>query len=122
MKHKKVLRGTSPKSGSSEEAFGLLFHHHPIPMWVYDLKTLAFLDVNHAAVEKYDYTREEFFKMTLIDLRPPEDITHLLDNLAEMRPELQHSGQWLHRIRSESVYPEAIQSERGASYHIQYSP
>jgi hypothetical protein len=30
--------------------FRLLFDNHPVPMWVYDLESLAFLEVNEAAV------------------------------------------------------------------------
>ena len=44
-------------STPNAETIRLLFANHPIPMWVYDLKTLAFLEVNDAALEKYGYTR-----------------------------------------------------------------
>ncbi len=49
----------------SETSFRLLFHLHPLPMWVVDASSLAFLVVNDAAVEKYGYTREEFLGMTM---------------------------------------------------------
>ena len=39
-------------------------------MWVFDHETLAFLEVNEAALEHYGYTREEFLRMTLKDIRP----------------------------------------------------
>ncbi len=35
----------------SDHDFRLLFESHPEPMWVYDLDTLAFLEVNDAAVQ-----------------------------------------------------------------------
>ncbi|MBV9132640.1 MAG: PAS domain-containing protein, partial [Chloroflexi bacterium] len=47
------------------DVFRLLFQHHPEPMWIYDLDTLRFLDVNNAAVEQYGYSREEFAQMTI---------------------------------------------------------
>ncbi|MBI4419099.1 MAG: PAS domain S-box protein [Ignavibacteriales bacterium] len=53
-----------PRS-STEGQYKLLFAAHPLPMWVYDLETLAFLAVNTAAVEKYGYTEEEFLSMTI---------------------------------------------------------
>jgi PAS domain S-box-containing protein len=59
----------------------LLFLSHPQPMWVYDLETLAFLEVNNAAMVHYGYTREEFLAMTIRDIRPPEDIPRLLQNI-----------------------------------------
>jgi DNA-binding NtrC family response regulator len=42
---------------SSEESFRLLFATNPQPMWVYDRQTLAFLEVNDAAVAQYGYAR-----------------------------------------------------------------
>src|SRR2546423_15703351 len=55
------------------EHYGPLFEHHPQPMWVFDLETLGFLEVNDAAVRHYGYAREEFLAMTLKNIRPPED-------------------------------------------------
>jgi PAS domain S-box-containing protein len=72
-------------------------------MWIYDLETLAFLDVNEAAVEKYGYNREEFLGMTLKAIRPVEDVPRLLANVAQLRPALQHSGQWRHRLKDGTV-------------------
>ena len=42
-------------------------------MWVYDLGTFNFLDVNEAAIKKFGYTKEEFLKMTVKDIWPAED-------------------------------------------------
>ena len=40
-----------------------------------------YLAVNDAACEHYGYTREEFLAMTIRDIRPPEDVPALLENL-----------------------------------------
>lgn len=50
-----------------------LFASSPVPMWLYDRRSLRFLDVNAAAVATYGYSREEFLAMTLLDIRPAED-------------------------------------------------
>ena len=63
---------------------GESFAHSPHPMWVFDQETLAFLEVNDAAVRRYDYTREEFLGMTILDIRPVEDV-QMLVNIA-LRP------------------------------------
>jgi PAS domain S-box-containing protein len=47
-------------------------------MWVVDDATLAFLEVNEAAVRHYGYTRAEFLRMTLQDIRPPADVPSVL--------------------------------------------
>jgi PAS domain S-box-containing protein len=56
----------------SERQYRLLFHSNPNPVWVFDLETQAFLEVNEAAIQKYGYSREEFLAMTISDIRPPE--------------------------------------------------
>jgi PAS domain S-box-containing protein len=80
--------------------FGYLFMHNPLPMWVYDVNTLDFLAVNDTAVAKYGYSREEFMRMTLRDIRPPEDVPRLLDDMHKERPTLQFSGEWRHRLKN----------------------
>jgi len=62
----------------SELRYRMLFDIHPHPMWVVENRTLRFLAVNQAAVDKYGYTREEFLSMTAEQLRYPEDIAKLL--------------------------------------------
>jgi two-component system, cell cycle sensor histidine kinase and response regulator CckA len=51
-----------------------LFERHPLPMWVFDEETLAFLSVNGAARTTYGYSEQEFRRMTLRDIRPPEEL------------------------------------------------
>ena len=56
----------------SDAAYRQLFESHPNPMYIYAPETLRFLAVNRAALDKYGYTRDEFFALTLRDMRPPE--------------------------------------------------
>ena len=69
----------------SEKKYSELFHLSPIPMWVYDLETLAFLDVNSAAIDHYGYSFEEFLAMTIADIRPKEDLPKLQVALKESK-------------------------------------
>jgi PAS domain S-box-containing protein len=48
----------------SERKYGDLFHLSPLPMWVTNLETMQFVDVNDATLLHYGYTREEFLSMT----------------------------------------------------------
>ncbi|WP_158825065.1 PAS domain-containing protein [Mucilaginibacter lacusdianchii] len=61
----------------SEEHYKTLFHHNPSPMWIYDVDTLAFLQVNESAMYKYGYTHEEYMGMTLKDIRPEGQVDEL---------------------------------------------
>ena len=47
----------------SERQYSELFHFNPQPIWVFDPKRNQFLDANHAAVEQYGYSKEEFMLM-----------------------------------------------------------
>lgn len=58
----------------SEKQYMDLFDLNPSPMWVYEIDTLKFLEVNNAAVEMYGFSHEEFREMTLKEIRPAEDI------------------------------------------------
>ncbi len=94
----------------SEASFRRLFANNPLPMWVYDLQTLRFLEVNDAAVDHYGYSRGEFLGMTIADIRPSDDLPVLLENLKQARPELQHSGPWRHRRKDGTLIDVAIAS------------
>lgn len=53
----------------SEKRYSDLFHLSPQPMWVYDLETYRFLDVNKSAEMHYGYDYEEFLNLTIKDIR-----------------------------------------------------
>lgn len=65
----------------SEERYRFMFDNNPQPNWIFDMKTLAFLEVNEAAIKHYGYSREEFLSMTLQDIRPPKDLPLLLNDI-----------------------------------------
>src|SRR5712692_7720882 len=94
----------------SEQRYHLLFDSNPHPVWVYDLKTLAILDVNHSAVRNYGYSREEFLSLTIKDIRPPEDVPALLESAAKASPETETSGAWRHRKKDGTLIDVEITS------------
>ena len=86
------------------DAFRVLFRRNPLPMWVYDSETLAFLDVNDAAVQRYDYTRAEFLRMTILDIRPEEDRAVLAAHTARLGCDLQvWPAPWRHVCKDGSI-------------------
>src|SRR4029077_18764877 len=94
----------------SEERYRSLFESNPNPMWVYDLKTLSFLAVNSTAVGHYGYSQDEFLGMTLKDIRPPEDIPALMDDLSEKTDGVNNSTQWRHRKKDGTLIDVEITS------------
>jgi two-component system cell cycle sensor histidine kinase/response regulator CckA len=87
----------------SEERYRLLFESNPLPMWVYDLETLAFLAVNDAAIHHYGYSSDEFLSMTIKDIRPREDIPALLEHVSKVSGTLDKAGVWRHGRKDGSV-------------------
>jgi PAS domain S-box-containing protein len=65
-----------------EASFRMMFAANPHPMWVYDCETLRFLEVNDACLLQYGYTRDEFLRMSIKDIRPPGEVERLLEALA----------------------------------------
>jgi PAS domain S-box-containing protein len=87
----------------TEESFHLLFTSNPLPMWFFDSETLSFLEVNNAAVVQYGYTREEFLKMTLIDIRPLEEIPRLRADIEQHHTGIDRSGVWKHKKKDGTI-------------------
>ncbi|HUD57156.1 MAG TPA: EAL domain-containing protein [Terracidiphilus sp.] len=54
------------------EDYRLLFDENPEPFWITEVATLRFLAVNQAALDLHGYTREEFLKMSLVDVLHPD--------------------------------------------------
>jgi PAS domain S-box-containing protein len=95
----------------SEGSFRLLFTANPLPMWLYDLETLAFLEVNAAAVARYGYSRDAFLSMRITDIRPPEDVPRLLDLVARERLSgRRDTGEWRHRLKDGRIIDVRITS------------
>ena len=89
--------GASPSAEHADPIWRrVLFEENFQPAWIYDLQTLAILEVNAAAIKLYGYSREQFLSMTLKDIRPPEDIPALLDRVANFEFGRQVSGEWRH--------------------------
>jgi PAS domain S-box-containing protein len=59
----------------SEKRYSNLFELSPQPMWIFNVNTLEFFQVNQAAVDQYGYTKQEFLEMKLFDI--------VIDDLSE---------------------------------------
>ena len=98
----------------AEASYRLLFEGNPAPMWVYERESLRFLAVNEAAVEGYGWSREEFLAMTIEDIRPDTELSHLHSDLAEnegVGPSgFRHAGIWQHRRKDGTLREVEISS------------
>ena len=91
----------------SEDRYRSLFGSNPLPAWVYDMETLAFLDVNPSAISHYGYSQDEFLAMTIKDIRPPEDVPTVLQAVASLGANVEDAGVWRsrrHRKKDGTVF------------------
>ncbi len=83
---------------AAERYYRHLFESVPLPLWVYDVKTLRILAVNETAIGHYGYNREEFLTLTIADIRPPEDVPRLRRAVRE-HGDAPADGTWRHKTR-----------------------
>ena len=76
---------TNMKLRESEQRYADLFQINPQPMFIYDLESLQFLDVNQAAIDHYGYDREQFLNFTIRDIRPEEGVEKMLQGVDKLR-------------------------------------
>jgi len=102
----------------SEKRYNDLFHLSPLPMWVFDVETAMFLDVNESAIRHYGYTMKEFLSMTIKDIRPEEDVL-MVERIVTHKKNIKktrHEQMFKHRIKCGRVIYVEIQST-AITYH-----
>ena len=104
-------RTTKSSAESPSADFWSDFANSPIPKWIFEQDTLNFLEVNQAAVQSYGYTRDEFLKRSILDIRPLEDVPALINAACHPRfkgPSTQE--RWRHRRKNGIVFDVEITS------------
>ena len=91
---------TDKELRANEEKYRYLFDNNPQPMYFFDVDTLAFLEVNKAAIEHYGYSKEEFLNMNIKDIRPAEDVSLLLNDVKEAKTVNKPSIIWRHKKKN----------------------
>jgi len=94
----------------SEKVYRELFENNPQPMWIYEVDSLKFKSVNDAAVNHYQYSKEEFLTMTLLDIRPESEFPKFLGYVREKEEVFQLSTGWKHKKKDGSVIDVEIKS------------
>ena len=83
--------------------FDYLFKRNPLPMWIYEIQSLSFVEVNEAAVMQYGLTRDEFLSMKLKDMLPVELLQVMGNGGSRIHAPYQHSSTWHHPHKNGSV-------------------
>ena len=87
-----------------DEQYRLMFANNPIPMWIYDRKTLNFVAVNEAAIQQYGFTEQEFLAKSILEICPTEDIPDVLHDLERHTLGLQTRAVWKHRRKNGELF------------------
>lgn len=88
-----------------EDSYRVFFKKNPLPMWIYNPKTLEIIDVNESAILKYGYTKEEFINKTILDISSHEDNKKLTEITAKNKEEKNVStdGLWRHKTKKGNI-------------------
>lgn len=66
--------------------YRMIFDRNPMPMFIWALDNKKFLEVNFTMETLYGFTREEFLNMSVLDIRPPEDIDDFMERVSTLAP------------------------------------
>ncbi len=95
---------------SDLERYSNIFINNPQPMYIFDLESLTFLEVNHATTELYGYTANEFQSMTLKDISPVGSIPSVLKGTKTQPTYHQPVNWWNLKNNGETIHVEIIYS------------
>jgi PAS domain S-box-containing protein len=92
----------------------ILFDESVQPMWLYDPSTLCFVLVNDATLCLYGYTRAEMMRMSIVDIRPAEEIQNILANIETVNFEEYDTivtERWHHKTKTNKILEIELQAQ-----------
>ena len=99
-----------------EASFRLLFDENPVPMLVFDHKTLQILAVNQTMIDHYGYSREQFLEMSIEDITPPEEFETARASIATLGPRRPHTGKVWRHLKADGSEILIVSYSRGIDY------
>lgn len=87
----------------NEAKYRYMFHNNPQPMWIYDVDTLDFLEVNEAAIRHYGYTQKEFLSMNLKEILTDEDDCNQIEKLNAYGNKSNKANEFTHKKKNGDV-------------------
>jgi diguanylate cyclase (GGDEF)-like protein/PAS domain S-box-containing protein len=96
----------------NERRYRMIFDQSPLPMWIYAQETRRVLAVNDAAIQQYGYSRKEWMKLSINDLRPKEELPRLEKAVKHVHGHLHYGGEsWTHVKKDGSLIEVDIASD-----------
>jgi PAS domain S-box-containing protein len=91
-----VVRRNLTLDTRSKDQYEMLFHGNPTPMWIFNRKSLRFLQVNNTATCIYGYSAEEFKTMSILDITSKDDHAEAVQQVKNMIYNYNPSGNFEH--------------------------
>lgn len=84
---------------ASEERYKYLFNNNPACIIIWDLDTFQILEVNDSSIEQYNYSKEEFLKKKIFELKNTEDDQALRELAQKAKADIffKMTTTWKHR-------------------------
>lgn len=106
------IKAGEKKLEKSHRGYVDLFQNNPAAMFIFDQSTLNILSANESACAKYGYTEQEMKKLTILDIRPAEEISATKAAIKNNLEGLVDIGDWKHRKKSGELFWVHIYSHR----------
>jgi hypothetical protein len=91
-------------SNTLDVSYRLLFERIPMPVWVYDVKTLKILAANAAALARYGYSPQELPGLSWLDHHHPDDAAQVQERAKQPLDEPPSTQQGRHRHRNGDLF------------------
>jgi PAS domain S-box-containing protein len=98
-------------AGDQQTLFDLI----PLPAWIFDAATLRCLRVNEAAMARYGYSRDEYLAMSIMEMNPPAERPHVLEEYARNRNAPSYRQRGWHQTKGGEVFQVEV-SSRALTY------
>jgi PAS domain S-box-containing protein len=103
---------------TSEENYRYLFNKNPSSIIIWDINDLSIIEANETAIQLYEYSREEFLQLTILDIRPQAEHAAFLELVEQLRESIfiKKIMRWQHVTKSGNIIIMEI-----SSHTISYS-
>jgi PAS domain S-box-containing protein len=91
------------KTKDAEQLYHALFNQSPLGVLIVDPKTTGFIEFNDVAHQQLGYSREEFEKLTLVDIEAKESEDELNSHIAKMLKEGREEFETEHQTKDCSI-------------------
>ena len=92
------------RDDENEFMYRSIIQNNPQPILIFDNETLQILEVNRAAIVKYGYTEAEFLTLTIKDIKHPEEVPKLFQQIKNITQTFDSNGVWKHRKKNGDVF------------------